>query len=128
VFLFRVPLRGSFVTLLVLTLPYLLTNLGLGLLASTMVRNQQQAMMASIFFMMVPMIYLSGLIFPIENMPAVIQPITYAIPLRYYATVIRGVFLKGSGFAVLWPEMASLTGFGLLAITLASLRFRKRLD
>lgn len=128
VFLFKVPLRGSFVTLLVLTLPYLLTNLGLGLLASTMVRNQQQAMMASIFFMMVPMIYLSGLIFPIENMPALIQPITYAIPLRYYAVVIRGVFLKGSGFSVLWPEMAILTGFGLLSITLASLRFRKRLD
>jgi ABC-2 type transport system permease protein len=128
VFLFGVPLRGSVGALLILTLPFLLTTLGLGLLMSTHVANQQQAMMGSIFFLMVPMIYLSGLIFPIENMPAAMQAITYAVPLRYYNNVIRGVFLKGSGYAVLWPDFLILTGFGVLSLALASFRFRKRLD
>jgi len=128
VLLFGVPLRGHLATLLLLTLPFLMTTLGLGLLVSTLVGNQQQAMMSSIFLVMVPMIYLSGLIFPIENMPGPIQAVTYAIPLRYYNNIIRGVFLKGSGFSVLWPEMLTLLAFGLAALALASLRFRKRLD
>ena len=128
VHLFEVPLRGDFASLLVLTLPFLMTTLGLGLLVSTLVRNQQQAMMTSMFFLMVPMIYLSGLIFPIENMPSVIRGVTYAIPLRYYSVIIRGVFLKGAGLETLWPEMLILTAFGSTALLLASLRFRKRLD
>ncbi len=128
IFLFGVPLRGSFWVLLLLTLPFLMTTLGLGLLVSTLVRNQQQAMMASVFFLMVPFIYLSGLIFPIDNMPRLIQTATLAIPLRYYNNIIRGVFLKGSGLAVLWPELLILTGFGFAALLLAALRFRKRLD
>lgn len=128
VVLFGVPLRGSFAVLFLLTVPFLMTTLGLGLLVSSMVANQQQAMMASVFFLMVPMIYLSGLIFPIENMPVVVRYATVVIPLRYYNNVIRGVFLKGSGLGVLWPELLILTGFGLGALLLASLRFRKRLD
>jgi drug efflux transport system permease protein len=128
VFLFGVPLRGSFGVLTLLTVPFLMTTLGLGLLVSTLVSNQQQAMMGSTFFLMVPMIYLSGLIFPIENMPIAIQYATICIPLRYYNNVIRGVFLKGSGLAVLWPELVIMTAFGLAALALASLRFRKRLD
>jgi ABC-2 type transport system permease protein len=128
VFLFGVPLRGSFAVLLLLTIPFLMTTLGLGLLVSTLVSNQQQAMMGSVFFLMIPMIYLSGLIFPIENMPIAIQYATVGIPLRYYNNVIRGVFLKGSGLAVLWPELVVLTAFGLAAMALAALRFRKRLD
>ncbi len=128
ILLFGVPLRGRLITLLLMSLPFLLTTLGLGLLVSTLVANQQQAMMTSIFLVMIPMIYLSGLIFPIENMPRVIQIFTFVVPLRYYNNVIRGVFLKGSGFAVLWPEMLVLWAFGLSALLLASLRFRKRLD
>jgi ABC-2 type transport system permease protein len=125
---FGVPLRGSFLLLTALTLLFLSNTLGLGLLVSTLVRTQQQAMLGSSFLIMVPMIYLSGLIFPIENMPPAVQYITYAIPLRYYAVIIRGIFLKGSGIAVLWPEAAVLGIFGVAAFTLASLRFRKRLD
>jgi len=128
VFLFGVPLRGSFAVLLLLTIPFLMTTLGLGLLVSTLVSNQQQAMMGSTFFLMIPMIYLSGLIFPIENMPMAIQYATVVVPLRYYNNVIRGVFLKGSGLSVLWPELVILTLFGLGASGLAALRFRKRLD
>jgi ABC-2 type transport system permease protein len=128
VFLFRVPLRGSFLLLLLLSELFLLSTLGLGLFASTLVRTQQQAMMTATFLLMVPMIYLSGLIFPIENMPPVIQAATYAIPLRYYCHIIRGVFLKGSGIAALWPDALALLGFGSGVLVLASMRFHKGLD
>ena len=128
VFGFGVPLRGSFALLLDLTMLFILSNLGLGLFVSTVVQNQQQAMMGAVFGAMIPMIYLSGLIFPIENMPPAIQLVTYAIPLRYYAEIIRGVFLRGSGIAVLWPEALALLAMGVGILTLAALRFRKRLD
>src|SRR5579864_3943050 len=126
--LFGVPLRGSLLLLVLLRLLYLLNTLGLGLLVSTLVNTQQQAMMFSAFVIMVPMIYLSGLIFPIENMPHAIQVVTYAVPVRYYANIIRGIFLRGSGLAVLWPDALALLGIGTLLLTLASLRFRKSLD
>ena len=128
VFGFGVPLRGSFALLLALSLLFILSTLGLGLLVSTVVQNQQQAMMAAAFGAMIPMVYLSGLIFPIENMPPAIQAVTYVIPLRYYAEIIRGVFLRGSGLGVLWPEATVLLGMGVAILTVASLRFRKRLD
>lgn len=126
--LFRVPLRGAFPVLVAFTLLFLLCTLGLGLWVSSLVRTQQQAMMASIFLVMVPMIYLSGLIFPIENMPRPIQWATAVVPLRYYNHVIRGVFLKGAGFSSLWPEALVLAGMGLAVITVAAMRFRKNLD
>ena len=125
---FGVPLRGSLALLSAMTLLFLLNTLGLGLLVSSMVTSQQQAMMFCIFAIMVPMIYLSGLIFPIENMPVGFQYFAYLIPVRYYANVLRGVFLKGSGFAVLWPEAVTMLVMGVAILTLASLRFRKRLD
>jgi ABC-2 type transport system permease protein len=126
--LFGVPLRGSLLLLVLLSLLYLLNTLGLGLLVSTLVNTQQQAMMFSAFVVMVPMIYLSGLIFPVENMPRAIQLVTYAVPVRYYANVIRGIFLRGSGLAVLWPDALAMLGIGAFLLTLASLRFRKSLD
>jgi ABC-2 type transport system permease protein len=128
IFGFGVPLRGSFLVLLGLTGLFLLSTLGLGLLVSTLVQNQQQAMMGAALALMMPMILLSGLIFPVENMPPAIQVITYAIPLRYYAEIIRGVFLRGSGLDVLWPEALTLLLMGLAILTVAALRFRKRLD
>jgi ABC-2 type transport system permease protein len=126
--LFRVPLRGSIVALVVMTVPFLLCTLSLGLLVSTLVRTQQQAMMSAVYLVMVPMIYLSGLIFPIENMPRLFQLGSYAIPVRYYGNVIRGVFLRGSGLDVLWPDALALLGLGTLILALAALRFRKSLD
>ena len=125
---FGVPLRGSLLLLLLLTLLYLLNTLGLGLLVSTLVATQQQAMMFSAFVLMVPMIYLSGLIFPIENMPPAFQLASYAIPVRYYGNILRGIFLRGSGIAVLAPDALALLAGGVLVLTLASLRFRKSLD
>lgn len=127
-FVFGVPLRGSLILLTGLTLLYLLNTLGLGLLVSTMVQTQQQAMMFTAFVVMIPMIYLSGLIFPVENMPVFFQWVSYAIPVRYYANVIRGIFLKGSGLDVLWPDALTLAVVGSALLVLASLRFRKSLD
>jgi drug efflux transport system permease protein len=126
--IFGVPLRGSLVLLVLLTLLYILNTLGLGLLVSTMVRTQQQAMMFSAFVLMVPMIYLSGLIFPIENMPGPFQLGSYGIPVRYYGNIIRGIFLRGSGIDVLWPDALALFGEGVLVLVLAALRVRKSLD
>ncbi len=125
---FGVPLRGSLGLLVALTMLLLLNTLGLGLLTSTLVRTQQQAMMTAVFVLMIPQIYLSGLIFPIENMPAGVQTVTYAIPLRYYAEILRGIFLKGAGIGTLWPQASVLLAFGVGFLALASLRFRKRLD
>ncbi|MEW6365637.1 MAG: ABC transporter permease [Acidobacteriota bacterium] len=125
---FGVPFRGSLILLVLLTALFLTNTLGLGLLMSTLVRTQQQAMMGSVFALMIPMIYLSGLIFPIENMPTAIQYVTYAIPLRYYAVIIRGIFLKGAGIAVLWPQAVAMALMGIGFLALASVRFRKRLD
>ncbi len=85
-------------------------------------------MMTAVFVMMIPQIYLSGLIFPIENMPQGFQYVTYAVPLRYYAQILRGIFLKGSGIETLWPQAAALAAFGVMFLALAALRFRKRLD
>ena len=126
--LFRVPLRGSLPLLIALTVPFLMCTLGLGLFVSTLVRTQQQAMMSAVYLVMVPMIYLSGLIFPVENMPDVIQKLTVVIPLKYYAHIIRGVFLKGSGIDVLWPDALAMFGIGVVVLFLAALRFRKSLD
>jgi len=128
VFGFGVPLRCSFAELVGFSALFILSTLGLGLLISTIVQNQQQAMMGAALGVMMPMVLLSGLIFPIENMPPTIQLITYAVPLRYYAEIIRGVFLRGSGLQVLWPQAAALLAMGLAIFTVAALRFRKRLD
>jgi len=124
---FEVPLRGSFALLLAMCLVYLLTALGLGLFVSTVSRTQQQAMMTTAFFFLIPMIFLSGFVFPIENMPEAIQPVTYLIPLRYFLVILRGIFLKGVGMAVLWPDALALLGWGVGILILATLRSTKRL-
>jgi ABC-2 type transport system permease protein len=127
VFWFEVPLRGSFWLLVAMSCVYLMTTLGLGLFVSTISRTQQQAMMTSTFFFMTPMMYLSGFIFPIENMPAVIQPLTYLIPLRYFVIILRGIFLKGVGLETLWPQALALFAWGTAILALAVLRSNKRL-
>jgi ABC-2 type transport system permease protein len=124
---FEVPLRGSFVLLVGLCVVYLMSTLGLGLFVSTISHTQQQAMMTTSFFFLLPMIFLSGFIFPIENMPEVIQPVTYLIPLRYFLVMLRGIFLKGVGLEVLWPQALALFAWGVAMLTLATLRSTKRL-
>jgi ABC-2 type transport system permease protein len=126
VFWFQIPLRGSFALLFAMSLVYLLSTLGLGLFVSTISNTQQQAMMTAAFFVVVPMIYLSGFVFPIENMPTIIQPLTYLIPLRYYLVIVRGIFLKGVGLETFWKEALQLLAFGVVILSLAAARARKR--
>jgi drug efflux transport system permease protein len=123
---FQIPLRGSFALLFVMSMLYVLCTLALGLFISTISETQQQAMMTATFFFLTPMIYLSGFIFPIENMPAVIQPFTYLIPLRYFLVIVRGIFLKGIGLELLWPQAAAMAAWGGVVLSLAVLRSRKR--
>lgn len=123
---FQVPLLGSFWLLFGLTMVFLLSTLGLGLLISTISDNQQQAMMTAVFFLVAPMMYLSGFVFPIENMPKIIQPITYVIPLTYYLVIVRGIFLKGVGMSVLWPQALALLVLGVGILWLATMRSTKR--
>lgn len=126
VFWFEIPLRGSFTLLLGMSVLYVMCTLALGLFISTISETQQQAMMTATFFFLTPMIYLSGFIFPIENMPAVIQVFTYLIPLRYFLIIVRGIFLKGIGLELLWPQAAALAAWGSIVLLLSVARSRKR--
>ncbi|MGB7219957.1 MAG: ABC transporter permease [Vicinamibacterales bacterium] len=125
---FEVPLRGSFLLLLAMSFVYLLSTLGLGLFVSTISATQQQAMITTSFFFLLPMVFLSGFIFPIENMPAAIRPVTYLMPLRYFLVILRGIFLKGIGLEVLWPQALALLVWGVGILTLAMSRSSKTLS
>ena len=126
-FLFHIPFRGSVFVLLSCALLFLMTSLGAGLYISTISRTQQQAMMST-FLIFQPFFLLSGFAFPIRNMPEPIRLLTYLNPVRYFLEIVRGVFLRGSGVAVLWPQMIALAVFGVMILSLSALRFRKRLD
>jgi ABC-2 type transport system permease protein len=126
-FWFGIPIRGNVILLYFSALLYMLSTLGLSLFVSTISRTQVQAMMTAGFGIMMPMIFFSGFAFPIENMPAIIQYITYLVPLRYFIVILRGIILKGIGIADLWPQTLALLIFGILIVFLSSLRFRKKL-
>jgi len=123
---FQVPLRGNLLLLLFATCIYLFTTLGIGLFISTVSSTQQEAMM-SVFLVYLPTVLLSGFAYPIANMPAIIQNFTYINPLRYFMVIIRGIFLKGVGIDILWPEILPLALIGLVVITLSSLQFGKKM-
>jgi len=122
---FGVPFRGNVLLLLALCMAFLFTTVGQGLLVSTLSRTQHQAQMTAWFFMM-PAVMLSGFIFPIANMPKVIQLLTYVVPLRYFLVIVRGIFLKGVGIDVLWDQVLILTILGVLIFSISVLRFQKR--
>lgn len=124
---FDVPFRGSLVALYVITLAFIVANLGLGLLLSTAVRTQTQAMQLSFFFLM-PNILLSGFMFPREAMPAPAQWIGALLPLTYYLRILRAILLKGVGTAQVWPESLALVGFALVLVALSVRRFSKTIE
>ncbi len=127
-FWFGVPLVGSVALLFALSALFILTTLGLGLFISTIAKSQQQAMLIAQFFFFMPFMFLSGFVVPIANMPAPIQYASYLIPLRYFLEIVRGIFLKGTDIAELWPQTLALTAFGATILTLSILRFRKTLE
>jgi ABC-2 type transport system permease protein len=104
-----------------------MTSLGAGLFLSTISQTQQQAMMMNFFFS-TPAFMLSGFAFPIRNMPVVVQYLTYLNPLRYFMEIVRGIFLKGVGISVLWPQMVAMAVYGVVVLSLSAARFRKKLD
>jgi len=124
---FQVPFRGHILVLATGAVLFLLCMLGVGLLISTVSSTQQQAMVTAFFFIM-PAITFSGFGFPISTMPQWLQYFTYLIPLRYFLVVLRGVYLKGVGMEILWPQMAAMAGLGVSLLTIAILRFHKALD
>ena len=126
IYLFKVPFRGSYSLLLLSSLAFLLSTLGMGLFISTISDTQGQAMMTVSFVVVMPSIYLSGFIFPIDSMPEAFQYITYAVPLRYFLDIVRGIFLKGAGFDILWKDIILLLIIGSLILTFSTLRFKKR--
>ena len=126
VYWFEIPVRGSFVLLVFAMSVYLMSTLGIGLLISTVSQTQQQAMISTFFFFM-PAVLLSGFMFPIANMPVIVQWLTFLNPMRYVMVILRGIFLKGVGFDILWPQIAVLAVIGVLTLALASRRFRKTL-
>ena len=124
---FHIPFRGNVLLLLFCACLFLLTTVGVGLFVSTICRTQQQAVMSSFFFF-TPAFMLSGFAFPIRNMPLPVQWLSYLNPLRYFIQIVRGIFLKGTGIDILWPQMLALLLYGVLIMTLSVLRFHKRLD
>ena len=126
IFWFEVPLRGNPLVLLLGTILFLFSSVGAGLFISNVCSTQQQAIMVSTFFF-TPAILLSGLVFPIENMPQAVQYITYLNPLRYFIIVVQDVFLKGVGLDFLWPQMVGMATLGLALLGSSVLGFRKRL-
>ncbi len=123
---FKVPINGSLALLLALSLVFLASALGIGLLISTVSTSQAQAMQAAMFVML-PSILLSGFMFPRESMPPLLQMLTNLVPLTYFLQVLRGIILKGNGLDELWGQMLPLTVFGLVIFTISALRFQKRL-
>ncbi len=123
--LFHIPLKGNLLTLFLGAFLFLFNTLGLGLFVSTVSATQQQAMMTVMFFIMMPFIYLSGFVFPVDNMPVVFQYVAQGIPLTHFLVIVRGLFLKGSTLIDLWPSMAALAVTGIIIFAVSLKRFRK---
>jgi ABC-2 type transport system permease protein len=126
-YVFKVPFRGNFLLLLGLSAIFFGSALGMGLFISTIARTQQMAWLLSIITTFLPAMILSGFVFPIRNMPIVIQLITYLLPIRYYMVILRGIILKGIGINVLWEQVVALVIFNIIIIFLSSLKFKKRI-
>jgi len=126
-FWFGVPIRGSLLLLLALSVVALMTSLGMGLFISTVSNTQQESMLLT-YFIMLPSIFLSGFMFPIAAMPKVLQYLSYVIPLTYFLIIVRGIILKGIGLELLTEQVVAMAIFGVVMLTLAASRFRKRLE
>ena len=124
---FHVPIRGSLWLIAGASFLFLLSSLGIGLFASTIANTQQEAML-TVWMLMLPSIFLAGFFFPLEAMPRVLQWISYIFPLRYYLVIIRSLMLKGVGITAFQMDLIALAIFGVVIMTMAALRFRKRLD
>jgi ABC-2 type transport system permease protein len=125
--IFAVPIKGSLFQLAIFAVLYLIASLGTGVFVSTIADTMQTAMLAAIFISLMPSILLSGFVFPLEHMPIGIRIVSYFFPGRYFVTAIRGIYLKGVGIGVLWPEALMLLAFGVCIVWLSASRFQEKL-
>ncbi len=126
--LFGTPLNGSVVLLAAMTVLFLVGALGLGIVISAVVKSQVLATQVAMVATYLPALLLSGFMFDIASMPIVLEGVTYLVPARYFITVTRGIFLKGVGISVLWPQAMLMIGYAVLGVALAARVFRKELD
>jgi ABC-2 type transport system permease protein len=127
-FIFEMPVKGSLWLLLAENLLFISLALSLGILISTLAKSQQVAMFISLFALMLPTILLSGFIFPIENMPVILQWLTYIIPPKYFIIIIKNIMIKGTGFEFVWKETLVLIGMMILFIIISVKKFKVRLE
>jgi ABC-2 type transport system permease protein len=125
--LFDVQIKGSVLWLFVVTLVFLVGSLGLGLLISSIAGTQQVAFMIAVIATMLPTFILSGFVFPIRNMPPIIQAITYFIPARYFLVALRSIMLKGVGMSAFWDQFLCLIAYAVLTLAASSIRLKKLL-
>jgi ABC-2 type transport system permease protein len=128
ILLFNVPFKGNIFFLFCVSAVFLICGLGIGLLISTLTRSQQLAFMFSLLLTLLPSFLLSGFVFPISSMPRIIQFFTYLVPAKYFLVVLRGIFLKGTGLGILWPEVVSLMAFASLVLLACAKRLRLSLE
>jgi ABC-2 type transport system permease protein len=126
--LFGVPIKGSIAQLGIFALLYIFCALGVGVFVSTIADTMQNAMLAAIFLSLLPSIMLSGFVFPLEDLPAPVRAVSYVFPARYFVTAIRGIYLKGVGLEVLWPEALLLAIFATAIVGFSAARFQDRLE
>jgi ABC-2 type transport system permease protein len=127
-YVFEVPVTGSMILLLVLSILYIILALSLGIFISTVSKKQQTAMFISVFGLLLPTMLLSGFIFPIENMPKILQWFSHIIPAKYYIIIIKNIMIKGTGVAFIWKEALILTGMTLFFIGISVKKFKIRLE
>jgi ABC-2 type transport system permease protein len=127
VLIFDVPFRGSYVDLFIASFIFLIGSLSWGLFVSVVAKSQIQASQISVISAFLPSFLLSGFIYPIENMPVVLQALTFIVPARYFVEVLKGLFLQGVGLTVLWPQVLALVLYAVLVLNLARKRFTKRI-
>jgi len=127
VLIFGVPFRGSYLYLLIISLIFLTGTLSWGLFVSVISKSQLQASQIAVLSAFLPSFLLSGFIYPIENMPTVLQVITFIVPARYFVEILKGLFLQGVGLSVLWPQVLALVVYAALILNLARKKFSKRI-
>jgi ABC-2 type transport system permease protein len=128
IFVFGMPVQGNFLLLLAESLLFIILALCLGILISTVANSQQTAMMMSMVALMLPTILLSGFVFPVENMPKILQWLAHAMPPKYYITIVKNIMLKGTGISYVWKETMVLIGMTLFFILVAIRKFKIRLE
>lgn len=128
IFVFKMPVQGNFILLLAESLLFIILALCLGILISTIAKNQQTAMMMSMVALMLPTILLSGFVFPIENMPKILQWLSVIMPPKYYIIIVKNIMLKGTGLAYVWKETLVLIGMTLFFVMVAIKKFKIRLE